>query len=80
MGAISRRIRAWPSTSSGLVGSSIHHGSWTASRLIAAIASSTPHTWFASIIRMPSGPSAPRIRPARRSSDSMSAPTFILTW
>ena len=29
IGAISRRMRAWPSTSSGLVGSSIHHGSYS---------------------------------------------------
>ena len=47
---------------------------------IAAIASSTPQTWLASIISTPSGPSARRIRPARRSSESRSAPTFIFTW
>ena len=59
-------MRAWPSTSSGLVGSSIHQGSNAASRAIDSIASSTPQTWFASIMSLPSGPSASRIsrRPA----------------
>ena len=78
-GAISRRIRAWPRMSSGLVGSSIHQGSCARSVRIAAIASSTPQTWLASIIRIPVGPSSRRIRAARRSSEARSLPTFIFT-
>ena len=50
-----------------------------AEQSIAEIASSTPHTWFASIISVPSRPSARRISRARRSSETRSAPTFILT-
>src|ERR1017187_7637802 len=65
IGAISRRMRACPSTSSGLVGSSIHHGSYLPRTAIAAIASSTPQAWLASIINTPSIPSTSRIRAAR---------------
>ncbi len=79
-GETSRRMRAWPRMSSGLVGSSIHHGSYALSRLVAAIASLTPQTWFASIINLRSGPSAARISAARRSSSAASSPTFIFTW
>ena len=59
-------MRAWPSTSSGLVGSSIHHGSKRCERAPSqAIASSTSQTWFASIIRTPSRPIAARMIAAR---------------
>ena len=51
-----RAIRAWPRMSSGLVGSSIHHGSNSASAWVRSIASSTSHTWLASIIRKRSEP------------------------
>src|SRR5205823_10997217 len=44
IGAIARAIAAWPSTSSGLVGSSIHQGSNRASSRMLAIASCTSHT------------------------------------
>ena len=47
-GATASRMRAWPRMSSGLVGSSIHHGSTSRSAPIASIACSTPHAWFAS--------------------------------
>lgn len=51
MGATAFRIAAWPRMSSGLVGSSIHSGSNSASALTHSIAYGTSHTWFASIIR-----------------------------
>src|SRR5204862_59209 len=47
-GATASRIRRWPRMSSGLVGSSIHHGSTSESRRMASIACSTPQAWFAS--------------------------------
>ena len=60
IGAIARAIAAWPSTSSGLVGSSIHHGSNRPSTRIASIASPTSQTWFASIISFESSPISSR--------------------
>ena len=44
IGATARAMAAWPNTSSGLVGSSIHHGSKRASSRMLAIASFTSHT------------------------------------
>ncbi len=79
-GATSRAIRAWPRMSSGLVGSSIHHGSNCASSLVRSIAVSTSHTWLASIIRKRSSPISSRISAARATSFAGSPPTFILTW
>ena len=67
-GATAARIAARPRISSGLVGSSTQYGSQGASALIAAIASATPHRWFASTaIRMP-GPTASRASAMRRAS------------
>jgi hypothetical protein len=63
--------------SSGLVGSSTHHGSNSRSRSIAAIDPSTLQDWFASIISLRSGPIAIRISAARRTSSSRFRPTFI---
>ena len=54
-------------------------GSYRPSVRIAAIASSTPQYWFASIIRTPFGPSAERMISARFASASRSRPTFIFT-
>ena len=56
IGADRRRIAAWPRMSSGLVGSSIQHGSKWASALIHSMASATSQTWLASIIRFASRP------------------------
>ena len=80
MGAIERAIVAWPSTSSGLVGSSIQYGSNSASSFMLAMASPTSQTWFASIIRRRSGPISSRTIRARRTSSSIFWPTFIFTW
>ena len=80
-GRSARRMRAWPSTSSGLVGSSIHHGSKRAEtphrgdRLVDAPDLVGVHHQHAVAARAPRGSGA-----ARRSSASRSAPTFILTW
>ncbi len=52
MGAASRRMRAWPRMSSGLVGSSIHQGLSGASARVRSMASSTPHFWLASTISL----------------------------
>jgi hypothetical protein len=54
IGATARRIAAWPSTSSGLVGSSIHIGRNCERAFTHSIASGTSQTWFASIIRFAS--------------------------
>ena len=51
--------------SSGLVGSSIHHGSNWASCFVRSIAVATSQTWLASIIRNRSGPISSRISAAR---------------
>src|SRR4029453_1066720 len=56
-------IAACPSTSSGLVGSSIHHNLNFASSLTRAIASSTFQFWFASIINFRDGPISSRHSP-----------------
>ena len=50
-GATARAIVAWPSTSSGLVGSSIHSRLNCESSRTRSIASSTSQRWLASIIR-----------------------------
>jgi hypothetical protein len=60
------------STSSGLVGSSMNQGLAKASLLTQSIASSTSHTWLASIIRVRSGPSTSRAMRRRRMSSSRS--------
>ncbi len=80
IGASARAIAAWPSTSSGLVGSSIHQGSKRASSRMCAIASPTSQTWLASIISRRSGPIASRMIVARRMSSARFAPTLILKW
>src|SRR5919202_265402 len=79
-GATDFAIAAWPSTSSGLVGSSIQYGSNSARRFVDSIASSTSHTWFASSIRRRSGPISSRTIAALLASSSMSMPTLILTY
>ena len=66
--------------SSGLVGSSIHHGSNCASSFVRSIAVSTSQTWLASIIRNRSSPISSRISAARATSAAGSPPTFIFTW
>ena len=78
MGATSRAMAAWPSTSSGEVGSSIHQGSNSARLCICRIASGTSQHWLASIISLPLGPMMLRMSPARRRFISRSWPTFIL--
>ncbi len=78
IGATAVRIAAWPSTSSGLVGSSIQSGLNSASRDTHSIASGTSQTWLASIIRLASHPMTSRAMPSRRMSSSMSAPTLSL--
>ena len=49
-------MAAWPSTSSGLVGSSIQSGLNSASAPTHSIASGTSQTWLASIMRLASQP------------------------
>ena len=78
IGATARAIAAWPSTSSGLVGSSIHSRSNRASACTLRIASPTSQRWLASIISLRSGPIASRTSPTRRASSAGSAPTLTL--
>ncbi len=73
-------IVAWPSTSSGLVGSSIHHGAKRARAFTWVIASPTSQHWFASMLSRRSGPISSRMSAARRRFPSRSRPTFILKW
>ena len=53
-------------------------GRTRARRSMFSMASSTSQTWFASIISLRSGPISSLMRAARRTSSSMSPPTFIL--
>src|SRR5215218_1293845 len=78
-GATAFAIAAWPSTSSGLVGSSIQYGSNSPRRSMFSIASPTSQTWFASSISLRSGPISSRTTLARLASSSISRPTLILT-
>ena len=78
IGCTARATAAWPRTSSGLVGSSIHVMPKGSSRRIQAIAVSTSQAWFASTSSGRSGPIASRAIPQRRMSSSTSAPTFSL--
>ena len=80
MGATPRAIAAWPSTSSGDVGSSIHHGSNSARWLIHSMACGTSQRWLASTISLRSGPISWRTTARRRRSSARSAPTFSLKW
>ena len=73
-------IAACPSTSSGLVGSSIHHGSKRARAFTCSIASPTSQHWFASMLSRRSLPISARMRAARRRFPSRSRLTFILKW
>jgi hypothetical protein len=80
IGASARRTEAWPSTSSGEVGSSIQYGAYGASRLIHSTAGATSQRWLASTaIRIPS-PTVSRATRIRRTSSSTDAPTFSLIW
>ena len=79
-GATACRIVAWPSTSSGDVGSSIQYGSYPASRRTQSTASATSQRWLASMAMRTSGPTASRATRMRRTSSSTSAPTFSLIW
>ena len=77
-GSIARAIAACPSTSSGEVGSSIHHGRNRASSRIHAMACGTSQTWFASTISLRSQPISSRMIVRRRTSSARSRPTFTL--
>ena len=78
-GATASRIARCPSTSSGLVGSSMNQGLAKARAPRCRIAWSTSQTWFASIISFRSGPSTRRAIATRRISSSTDCPTFNFT-
>ncbi len=80
IGATARRIAAWPSTSSGEVGSSIQYGSNSASGASQSMACPTPHAWLASMAILMSGPTTSRASRSLRTSSSRSAPTLSLIW
>ena len=61
IGATARRIAAWPSTSSGLVGSSIQRSRNGSRWRIHSIACGTSQTWFASAMSWRSKPISSRI-------------------
>src|ERR1700692_2581830 len=69
MGAISRRMRACPRISSGLVGSSIQAISNSARRFSPDVASSTSQRWLASMAIATSSPTARRARRQRAAPD-----------
>ena len=72
-------IAAWPSTSSGLVGSSIHQGCERArAPSCARSPGPPPSTWLASVMSSRSGPISSRRIAQRRTSSSTLAPTLIL--
>ena len=78
-GSTARAIAAWPSTSSGLVGSSIHVIPNGARRSIHAIAVVDVPGLVGVDAQLRRGPSASRAIAQRRTSSSTSAPTFSLT-